>query len=157
MTARWDLGKMTQFLTVLSGSVLALNTLQPEAPIPSHTPGQVAAALADLPIAETLTTALDAAATRLAGAVRAELATPPGGPHDQPWIQTGALQASITHTTTGLTAQIGSNDPAAAPQEQGTATIAPRPFLAPAAAALAEPIAHDIATTLTSLLARAIN
>jgi phage gpG-like protein len=130
---------------------------QRRSPISPQTPGQAAAALANLPITETLTTALDAAATRLADAIRAELATQPGGPHDHPWRQTGALQASIAHTTNGLTAEIGSNDPAAAPQEYGTATIPPRPFLAPAATALADPIAQDIAAALTALLARAIN
>jgi phage gpG-like protein len=93
----------------------------------------------------------------LADTIRAELATPPGGPHDSPWQQTGALQASIGHVTTGLTATVGSNDPAAGPQEYGTATIPPRPFLAPAAAALAEPISHDIAAAATALLARALN
>jgi hypothetical protein len=67
------------------------------------------------------------------------------------------LQASIAHTTTGLSAEVGSNDPAAAPQEYGTATIPPRPFLAPAVTALAEPIAHDIAAALTVLIARALN
>ncbi len=128
-----------------------------ESLIPPQTPGQAAAALANLPITETLTAALDAAATRLANAIRVELATPPGGPHDQPWRQTGTLQASIAHSTNGLTAEIGSNDPAAAPQEYGTPTFPPRPFLAPAATALAEPIAHDIAAALTALLARAMN
>jgi hypothetical protein len=121
------------------------------------TPGQAAAALANLPITETLTAGLEAAAARLADAVRNELATPPGGPHDQPWRRSGALQASIATSVDGLTAQIGSNDPAAAPQEHGTAVMPPRPFLAPAASVLAEPIAHDIATALTAILARAVN
>lgn len=127
-----------------------------EATIPPLTLSQATAALAALPIAETLVAALDAAAARLAAGVRAELGTPPGGPHAAPWRQTGALEASIAHTTDGLTAQVGSNDPAARPQELGTARQPPRPFLAPAAAALAEPIAHDIAAALTALLARAL-
>jgi phage gpG-like protein len=121
-----------------------------------QTPGQAAAALAAIPIAETLSTAVQAAAVRLAEAVRAELATSPGGPHDAPWRKTGALQDSIACTSDGLTAQVGSDDPAAAPQELGTARIPPRPFLAPAAAFLAEPIAHDIAAALTAALARAL-
>lgn len=124
--------------------------------MPPITPGQAAAILDSLPIAETLANALQAGASRLASAIRTELATPPGGPHDYPWRQTGALQSSIAHTTTGLTAQIGSNDPAAAPQEYGTATIPPRPFLAPAAAAMAEPIADGIAAAVTALLSRAM-
>ena len=117
------------------------------------TPGQAADRLAALPIAETLATALAAAATRLADAIRAELSAPPGFPHDFPWRQTGTLQASIAQTIDGLTAQVGTDDPAAAPQEYGTASIPPRPFLAPAAAALAEPVAHDIAAALAALLA----
>ena len=118
------------------------------------TPGRAAAALADLPIAETLATALAAQSARLAEAVRANLASPPGGPHEHPWQQTGALEASIASAADALTAQIGSNDPAAAPQELGTATIQPRPFLAPAAAALADPIARAIGQALADLVAR---
>jgi phage gpG-like protein len=121
-----------------------------------QTPGQAAAALAALPIAETLSSAVRAAAVRLAEAVRAELATPPGGPHDAPWRKTGALQDSIAYSSDGLTAQVSTDDPAAAPQELGTARIPPRPFLAPVAAAFAEPIAHDIATALTAALSRAL-
>ena len=118
------------------------------------TPGQAADALAKLPITETLTAALAAQAASLAEAVRANLATPPGGSHDHPWRETGGLQASIAVTTDGLSAQIGSNDPAAAPQELGTATIPPRPFLAPIAASLAEPIARTIGQILADLVAR---
>ncbi|WP_158746079.1 hypothetical protein [Acidisphaera sp. L21] len=116
------------------------------------TPAQAAAALSDLPITDTLATVLAAQSNRLAEAVRANLATPPGGPHDRPWRQSGQLQASIAASTDGLAAQIGSNDPAAAPQELGTATIPPRPFLAPAATALAEPIAREIGRVLVDLL-----
>ncbi len=118
------------------------------------TPGQAAAALAALPIAETLATALADQSARLADAVRANLATPPGGPHEHPWRQTGALQASIAAATDALAAQVGSSDPAAAPQELGTATVPPRPFLAPAAAALADPIARAIGHALADLVAR---
>jgi phage gpG-like protein len=120
----------------------------------SMTPGQAAAALADIPIAETLATAVAAQAARLADAVRINLATPPGGLHDQPWRQTGTLQSSIATAADGLAAQIGSNDPAAAPQELGTATIPPRPFLGPSGASLAESISRDIGKTLADLLAR---
>lgn len=118
------------------------------------TPGQAAAALGNLPIAETLHAALDAAAARLAEAVRTELATPPGGTHDYPWRRSGTLQASIGFTTTGLTAEIGSNDPGAVPQEFGTTTSPPRPFLAPAAISIAGSMSEDIATALTTVLAR---
>lgn len=120
------------------------------------TPGQAAAALGNLPIAETLHAALDAAAMRLAEGVRSGLATPPGGPHAYPWRRSGTLEGSIDRVTTDLTAEIGSNDPAAAAQEYGTATIPPRPFLAPVAEAMAESMSHDIATALTALLVRAV-
>ncbi len=118
------------------------------------TPGQAAIALADLPVIDTLTAALATQSARLAEQVRANLANPPGGPHQLPWWHTGALQSSITSSSDELSAQVGSNDPAAAPQELGTATVLPRPFLAPAAALLAEPIARDIGQTLANLLAR---
>ena len=118
------------------------------------TPAQAANALTNLPITETLATTLATQAVTLADAVRANLAIPPGGPHDHPWRQTGALQASITLATDALNAQIGSNHPAAAPQELGTATIPPRPFLAPAAASLAESIARAIGQSLADLIAR---
>ena len=118
------------------------------------TPGQAAAALAELPITETLATELAAQSARLADAVRANLATPPGGPHEGPWRQTGNLRSSIVASIEALSANIGSNDPAAAPQELGTASLPPRPFLAPAATALAEPIARAIGQALADLVAR---
>ncbi len=131
--------------------VTSANREEPATPL---TPGQAAATLADLPITETLTAAVAHQAEVLAEAVRNKLATPPGGPHDQPWSQTGALQASIAVSTDFLSAQVGSSDPAAAPQELGTATIQPRPFLAPTAASLAEPIAQAIGQALADLIAR---
>ncbi len=118
------------------------------------TPGQAAAAFAGLPIAETLANALQTQTELLATAVRDALATPPGGPHGQPWRETGGLQGSIETASDGLTAQVASSHPAAAPQEQGTATIPPRPFLAPAAAALAEPIARAVGKALADTIAR---
>ena len=118
------------------------------------TPVQAAIALDSLPITETLTTALATQAATLAEAVRATLATPPGGPHEYPWLQTGALQDSITVSTDALAAQISSSHPAATAQELGTASIPPRPFLAPAASSSAEPIARAIGRTLADLIAR---
>lgn len=130
----------------------AAEKTQPETATTPLTPGQAAAVLADLPIAETLAATLATQAAHLADAVRANLATPPGGPHDHPWRQTGALQASIEHQADGLTAQIGTSHPAAAAQELGTATIPPRPYLAPAADALAEPIAQQVGQAIATLL-----
>lgn len=118
------------------------------------TPGQAAAALADLAITETLSAALATEAASLADAVRANLASPAGGSHDQPWCETGSLQGSIALSTEGLAARIGSNDPAAAPQELGTTRVPPRPFFAPAATAAAEPIARTIGQVLANTLAR---
>ena len=118
------------------------------------TPGQAAAALVDLPIAETLAAALSEQSERLAEAVVASLAIPAGGPHEEPWRETGSLQSSISRTAEALVAQIGSNDPAAAAQELGTATVPPRPFLAPTAAAMAESIARGIGQTIADLVAR---
>lgn len=97
--------------------------------------------------------ALDAAAARLAAEVRQGLSTPPGGPHDQPWRQTGALRASVTHATEGDTATVGSTSVYAAAQEHGTSTIPPRPFLLPAAKRLAADLADGIASAVAAALA----
>ena len=96
--------------------------------------------------------ALDAAAARLAAEVRRGLATPPGGPHDQPWRQTGALQASIGHTTEGDIATVGSTSSYAAAQEHGTRTVPPRSFLLPAAKRLAPDLADGIASAVAAAL-----
>ena len=119
-----------------------------------RTPGQAAIALTDLGVTETLGAALAMHAAELAEAVRNSLAASPGAPHDQPWRESGGLQASIESSSDGLNAQVGSNDPAAAPQELGTATIPPRPFLAPAAAEAGERIAQEIVAALAELLRR---
>lgn len=118
------------------------------------TPAQAATVLAGLPVTETLTTALSAQADLLVEAVRANLATPPGGPHDHPWRKSGELQASIAATADELSARVGSDLLAAVGQELGTATIPARPYFAPAASALAEPIARAIGHALADLLAR---
>ena len=115
------------------------------------TPRDLAEHLAGLPVAETIATALEAAAAGLADGVREALSTPPNGPHDAPWAETGALRDSITHSADATSAAIGSNDPAAAPQELGTATIPPRPFLAPAAAAQAADIARHVGDAVARL------
>lgn len=96
--------------------------------------------------------ALDAAAARLAAQVRQDLATPPGGPHDKPWRQTGALQASIGHRVDGDVATVGSTSPYAAAQEHGTRTVPPRSFLLPAAKRLAPDLARDIGRAVHAAL-----
>lgn len=100
---------------------------------------------------ELLATALAEQAERLGQAVRDGLGEPQGaGEHDKPWRRTGALHDSIAVSAAGLEAAVGSNDPAAAPQEHGTSRIPPRPFLAPVAAERAEAISKAIGQTIAT-------
>lgn len=102
---------------------------------------------------ELMATALAEQAESLAQAVRDGLAEPQGaGDHDKPWRRTGALHDSITATAAGLEAAVGSNDPAAAPQELGTSRIPPRPFLAPVAVERAQAIAKAIGQSVVAQL-----
>ena len=103
--------------------------------------------------AELMATTLAAEAERLAQSVRDGLATPPGaGDHERPWARTGALHDSIAATSEGLEANVGSNDPAAAPQEMGTSKLPPRPFLAPVAAQLSAEVADAIGARVSAAL-----
>ena len=109
--------------------------------------------LASIRADEVMARALAEQAEHLAQAVRGELATAPGaGGYDRPWAQTGALRDSIGAQADGLHAVVGSSDPAAAPQETGTATIPPRPFLAPVAAQRGEEIARAIGGAVAAAL-----
>ena len=102
--------------------------------------------LAQIRPEEIMARALAEQAQRLAEAVQENLSEPQGaGSHDTPWVRTGALRDSIAATAEGLEAAVGSNDPAAAPQEMGTSRIPPRPFLAPTAAANGEAVARGVA------------
>lgn len=102
---------------------------------------------------EVLARALAAQAERLAEAVRDGLSQPAGaGGHDRPWVRSGALRDSIESQASGLAASVGSNDPAAAPQEMGTSKLPPRPFLAPVAAAMGESAAATTAEALAAAL-----
>jgi len=86
---------------------------------------------------EVMARALAEQANRMAARVRDGLSEPPGaGGHDEPWLQSGALRNSVGAQADGLQAVVGSSDPAAVPQELGTAHMPARPFLAPVAAAL---------------------
>ncbi len=116
------------------------------------TAGQLAETLRQLSLRDCLTANLEAQAQRLADSVRANLGSLPGDSHDQPWQQTGALKASISVTITDLTAQIGSNDPAAAPQEFGTRHVPPRPFMLPALDAEVDSVVAEIGTALLERL-----
>ncbi len=97
--------------------------------------------------------ALAQQAEHLADAVREGLSDPSGsGEHDRPWLQTGNLRDSIGAQSDGLSAAVGSSDPAAAPQEMGTSRVPPRPFLAPVAAGMGEQLARGVAEPLVATL-----
>jgi phage gpG-like protein len=109
--------------------------------------------LAQLRADEIIAQTLAEQAQHLAEAVQECLSEPHGaGSHDTPWVRTGALRDSISATAEGLQAAVGSNDPAAAPQEMGTSRIPPRPFLAPAAAAAGEGISHAIGQAVANAI-----
>ncbi len=90
--------------------------------------------------------ALEDAAGRLAAAVREALSVPGGAaaPGEAPSLRSGALRDSVSFAVADGTAVVGSTDPVASYQEQGTRRVAPRPFLAPAAASLGEGLAREI-------------
>ncbi len=74
-------------------------------------------------------------AQRMAARVREGLSeTPNAIGHDEPCLRSGALRDSVGAQADGLQAVVGSSDPAAVPQEMGTAPMSARPFLAPVAA-----------------------
>ncbi len=108
--------------------------------------------LAKLDLVRVQHEALAVQSEQLAADIRQALSTPPGGPHDYPWRETGMLQSSIATEIDGLTALIGSTDEVALHQEYGTATIPPRPFLAPLAETHAEPAAQAIGQAVVTAL-----
>lgn len=112
--------------------------------------------LARLDLTATEHAALEQAAGVLQDAVRQNLSHRPGDPHDTPWLRSGALRRSITHTLRGTEAVIGSADPVAVDQECGTRTDPPRPFLAPAAATGADGLVTGIAAAVFSRLRAAL-
>lgn len=96
--------------------------------------------------------ALALSAENLASDIRQALGTPPGGPHEHPWRQTGALQDSIGFDVDGATALIGSTSDVARHQEHGTSTMSPRPTFVPLASQSADAIAHTIADAVRRAL-----
>lgn len=72
--------------------------------------------------------------------------------HERPWVQTGALQDSVGFTAEGLSAVVGSNNPAAVRQEIGTTHLPSRPFLAPVGAAMAGEVAEAFGVAVTKAL-----
>ena len=97
--------------------------------------------------------ALAEQAQRMAARVREGLSEPPGAAgHDEPWLQSGALRDSVGAQTDGLQAVVGSSDPAAVPQELGTAHMPARPFLVPAAAGMGEEVARAVGAAVAAAL-----
>jgi len=87
----------------------------------------------------------------MAAAVRENLSEPAGaGGHDRPWLQNGALRESVGMQADGLQVAVGSNDPAAAPQEMGTSQMQARSFLAPVAAGMGEEAARGVAEAVVA-------
>lgn len=102
---------------------------------------------------EVMARALAEQAARMAARVRDGLSDPPGGSgHDEPWLQSGALRNSVGAQADGLQAVVGSSDPAAISQEMGTTHLPPRPFLAPAGAAMAEEVAEALGKAVVRAL-----
>ena len=102
---------------------------------------------------EMMAKALAEQAARMAARVREGLSEPPGAAgHDEPWLQSGALRSSVGAQADGLQAAVGSSDPAAVPQELGTARMPARPFLAPVAAGMGEEVARAVGAQVAAAL-----
>lgn len=112
----------------------------------------LAARLSRAALDEALARAIDSAAARLADAVRANLSHAAGESDDYPALRTGELRDSIDHASDGQAAVVGSMSRVALFQELGTATDPPRPFLAPAAAALGAELAREIGAAAADAL-----
>lgn len=105
---------------------------------------------------EALRRAAERAAAGLAEGVRARLSGTPGGAHEAPWVESGALRDSIGVAVEadgdGARAVVGTSDPAAVPQEMGTAHMPARPFLAPAAGEMGEEAARAAGAVVVEAL-----
>jgi hypothetical protein len=108
--------------------------------------------LEGLPLADMEAAALAEAGETLAAAVREALAVRPGGGHERPWVETGALHDSIGAVAGGDMLMVGSSDPVAVDQEHGTRTVPPRPFLGPVAGAMGEAVAAAIGARFADVL-----
>jgi len=89
--------------------------------------------------------ALLGAGEQLARDVRANLSTPPGGPHAVPWLRSGALRDSIAMQEVEDGVVVFSGSDVAIHQELGTRHVPPRPFLAPAAVSAIDDVAGRVA------------
>ena len=101
---------------------------------------------------EVMARALAEQANRMAARVRDGLSEPPGAGHDEPWLRSGMLRDSVGAEADGLQAVVGSSDPAAVPQEMGTAHMPARPFLAPVAAEVGEEVARAVGARVAAAL-----
>ncbi len=102
---------------------------------------------------EVMARALAEQAARMAVRVRDGLSEPPGGGgHDEPWLRSGALRDSVGAQADGLRAVVGSRDPAAVPQELGTARMPARPFLAPVAGSMGEEVARAVGAAVAAAI-----
>lgn len=102
---------------------------------------------------EVMARALAEQASRIAARVQDGLSEPPGAAgHDEPWLQSGTLRNSVGAQADGLQAVVGSSDPAAVPQELGTAKMPARPFLAPVAAGMGEEVARAVGARVAAAL-----
>jgi len=102
---------------------------------------------------EVMARALAEQAERMAASVRDGLSEPPDAAgHDEPWLRSGALRDSVGAQADGLQAAVGSSDPAAVPQELGTAHMPARPFLAPVAAGMGEEVARAVGARVAAAL-----
>jgi phage gpG-like protein len=109
--------------------------------------------LSRLDLGQVVADSLDSAARELESKVVDVLSMAPGQDHSAPWLQTGALRASISHHTDGMIAVVGSSCDVAVDQELGTKTDPPRSFLASTAAGAAEDLVAAIAASLARQLA----
>ena len=102
---------------------------------------------------EVMAQALAEQAQRMAARVQDGLSEPPGAAgHDELWLRNGALRDSVGAQADGLQAAVGSSDPAAVPQELGTARMPARPFLAPVAAGMGKGVARVIGAAMAAAL-----
>jgi HK97 gp10 family phage protein len=116
----------------------------------------LAVALAPLDVPGIAQAAMQAAAGRMREEIERRLSQPPGGPHEAPWMVTGALRDSIAVSLDGDVVRVGSTDPVAVYQECGTQHLPPRPFLGPVAAAEGEAAAQSTGAAVRDAIKEAV-
>jgi phage gpG-like protein len=120
------------------------------------TPGELADRLTALPMEEILGAALEEAAARLEGEVRASLSHPPGEAEGVPALRSGELRDSISGFVEDGRAVVGSSSVVAAVQEAGSAAVPPRPFLRPVAAGLGASLAEGMGAAVAEAVRGAV-